>query len=178
MTTTHPSPPSAMTSRGSRPTRRVAGVLAAGFLVVASFQAALALGAPLGRAAFGGAHAGTLPLEFRVASAVAAGFWALAALHALSRGGVTRRFPRLAYWRATWLLAGLTAVGALMNAASSSPWERFGWAPFTLGLSILCVLLARSGREGQSSREARQSMRPIGSRFSAWKTSSVRPRAQ
>jgi hypothetical protein len=37
-----------------------------------------------------------------------------------------------------------------MNAASSSPWERFGWAPFTLALSILCVLLARSGRESQS----------------------------
>ena len=123
---------------------------AAGFLVVACFQVALALGAPFGRAAFGGANAGTLPLEFRVVSAVAAGLWALAALHVLSRGGVTRRFPRLASPRVTWVLAGLTAVGFLMNAASSSPWERFGWAPFTLALSILCVLLARSGRERQS----------------------------
>jgi hypothetical protein len=153
-------------------------VAAAGFVVVASFQVALALGAPFGRAAFGGAHAGTLPDEFRVVSAVAAGFWALAALHVVSRGGVIRRFRRLADSRITWVLAGLTALGALMNAASSSPWERFGWAPYTLSLSILCVLLARSGREGQSRRDERQSMRPIGSRFSAWKTSSVRPRAQ
>jgi hypothetical protein len=125
-------------------------VAAAGFLVVASFQVALALGAPFGRAAFGGAHAGTLPEEFRVVCAVAAGLWALAALHVLSRGGVIRRIRRLADSHITWVLAGLTAVGALMNAASSSPWERFGWAPYTLGLSILCVLLTRSGRDGQS----------------------------
>ena len=150
MTTTQQSTQSATTIRGARSTRRVAGVVAAGFLVVASFQAALALGAPFGRAAFGGANAGTLPVEFRVASAIATGLWVLAALHALSRGGLTRRFPRLGNRRVTWVLAGLTAVGALMNAASSSPWERFGWAPFTLGLSILCVLLARSGRAGQS----------------------------
>lgn len=156
MSTTHQSTTSTasgrhnMTSRGRRSTRRVAGAAVAGFLVVASFQAALALGAPFGRAAFGGANAGTLPLEFRLASAVAAGFWVLAALHALSRGRVTRRFPRLGNRRVTWLLAGLTAVGALMNAASSSPWERFGWAPFTLSLSILCVILARS--EWQSQR--------------------------
>ena len=150
MNTTHQSTPSAASgrhttaNRGPRSTRRVAGALAAGFLVVASFQAALALGAPFGRAAFGGADAGTLALEFRMVSAVAAGFWVLAALHALSRGGFIRRSHRLGSRRVTWLLTGLTAVGALMNAASSSPWERFGWAPFTLGLSILCVILARS----------------------------------
>jgi hypothetical protein len=125
----------------------VGGVLAAGFLVVASFQVALAVGAPFGRAAFGGANAGTLPLEFRLVSAFAAGFWGLAALHALSRGRLPRRFPRLGNGRATWVLAGLLAVGTLMNAASSSPWERFGWAPYTLALAILTVVLARSGRE-------------------------------
>lgn len=150
MTRTREAAPSATTIRGLRSTRRVAGVVAAGFLVVASFQAALALGAPFGRAAFGGATVGTLPPELRVASAVATGLWVLAALHALSRGGVTRRLRRLGNGRVTWVLAGLTAVGALMNAASSSPWERFGWAPFTLSLSILCVLLARSGRDGRS----------------------------
>jgi len=153
VTTMHRSTTSAASrhapGRASR-SRGVAGAAAGGFLVVTSFQVALAVGAPFGRAAFGGAHAGTLPEEFRVVSAVAAGFWALAALHVLSRGGVLRRFRRLASPRITWVLAGLTAAGALMNAASSSPWERFGWAPYTLGLSILCALLARTGRDGQS----------------------------
>ncbi|HEX8508844.1 MAG TPA: serine hydrolase domain-containing protein [Propionibacteriaceae bacterium] len=33
----------------------------------------------------------------------------------------------------------------LLNVASSSSWERFGWGPFTLVLFILGVVLARSG---------------------------------
>jgi hypothetical protein len=33
----------------------------------------------------------------------------------------------------------------LMNFASSSPWERFGWGPFTLVLFLLGVVLARGG---------------------------------
>ena len=146
-TSSAPSRPRATTDRRSRTTRRVAGGAAAGFLVVASFQVAVAFGAPFGAAAFGGAHVGTLPPAFRVISAVAAGFWVLAALHALSRGGITRRFRRLGNWRVTWALAGVTAVGALMNAASSSPWERFGWAPYTLALAVLSLILARSPRE-------------------------------
>ena len=143
--TTHSLPAPARRYATSERPRRVAGAAAAGFLVVASFQLALAVGAPFGRASFGGADAGTLPVELRLVSTFAIVVWVLAALHALSRGGLTRRFSRLGSRRITWVLAGVTAVGALMNAASSSPWERFGWAPFTLTLAILCVILARSG---------------------------------
>jgi len=146
MTTHSLSAPARRYATSERPSRRrVAGAAAAGFLVVASFQLALAVGAPFGRASFGGADAGTLPVDLRLVSAFATVAWVLAALHALSRGGLTRRFSRLGNRRITWVLAGVTAVGALMNAASSSPWERFGWAPFTLTLAILCVILARSG---------------------------------
>jgi len=143
--TTHSLPAPARRYATSERPRRVAGAAAAGFLVVASFQLALAVGAPFGRASFGGADAGTLPVDLRLVSAFATVAWVIAALHALSRGGLTRRFSRLGNRRITWVLAGVTAVGALMNAASSSPWERFGWAPFTLTLAILCVILARSG---------------------------------
>lgn len=45
----------------------------------------------------------------------------------------------------TWILVGVLAVGALMNFASPSAWERFLWGPFTLILAVLCLLLARSG---------------------------------
>ena len=50
-----------------------------GFLLVAGFQIALALGAPWGRAAWGGAHEGRLPGKLRVASLVSAAFWILLA---------------------------------------------------------------------------------------------------
>jgi hypothetical protein len=129
------------------PLRRVAAAAAGGFLVVSCFQVALALGAPFGAAAFGGANAGQLPPELRLVSAVAAGFWLLAALHALTRGGFITRFPGAGNRRFTWALAGVTAVGSVMNLASSSPWERFGWAPCTLILAVLCLVLAKGGRD-------------------------------
>ncbi len=139
-----PARPAHRTGRG-RPSRRVGGVLAGGFLVVSSFQVALAAGAPFGRAAYGGGHPGQLPSDLRVVSAVAAVFWLLAAAHALSRGGWTARLSWLGHRRISWALAGLCGLGTLVNLASSSPWERFGWAPATLVLALLCRSLARSG---------------------------------
>jgi len=62
-------------------------VAAVGFLTIALFQAALALGAPLGRAAYGGVHDGQLPTGLRMASAFATIVWALAAMIVLGRAG-------------------------------------------------------------------------------------------
>ena len=66
--------------------RGVAVAAAVGFLVIAIFQAALALGAPLGRAAWGGTRT-HLPTGLRIASAAAVVFWLLAALIVLGRAG-------------------------------------------------------------------------------------------
>ena len=109
---------------------RTAGLVAAlGFLVIAVFQVALALGAPLGRAAWGGTHS-VLPTSLRIASGVV-GVWSLAALVATARAGVPIAPPPTPVtWWGAWFLVGLLVLGAIMNAASSSPWERFGWAPF------------------------------------------------
>ena len=125
--------------------RRLASVVATGFAIVVVFEVCLAAGAPWGSAAFGGADPGRLSNELRIASVFAAGFWALAALIALARGGVVaspigHAFSRRAMWGLTILLA----AGSVMNAASSSPWERYGWAPFILGLTALSWRLARS----------------------------------
>ena len=58
---------------------RVAAVAAAtGFLGVALFQLSLALGAPLGHAAWGGAHA-QLPAGLRLGSALSTGLLVIAA---------------------------------------------------------------------------------------------------
>jgi hypothetical protein len=127
-----------------RPARaRAAVAAAAGFAGFAGFEVALALGAPLGRAAWGGTHV-YLPAGLRIASGAAALIWALASLVVLRRGGFQIPVIPLRMARAgTWVLAGLLTAGTLMNAASSSHWERFLQAPIALGLAILCLAVAR-----------------------------------
>ena len=125
---------------------RVVGVVAAvGFVGIAAFQAAIAAGAPLGRAAWGGTHV-RLPQRLRVASAVAVVFWIVAALVVLARAGFDASpVPFSASRWATWILVVLLPIGAVMNAASRSPWERFLWAPIALVLGVLCLALALEG---------------------------------
>ncbi len=54
-----------------------------------------------------------------------------------------------AYRIGAWALVAILPIGALMNLASSSPWERFGWAPFTALLAVATFITAR----GRSSDE-------------------------
>jgi hypothetical protein len=122
--------------------RLAGGVVAAGFVLVASFQAALALGAPWGRAAWGGAHR-RLPGGLRIASAVAVVLWLVAALVVLARAGYGwSPIPlSVARW-GTWLLFGLLVVGTLMNLASRSRPERLIQTPVAAVLAILCLVVA------------------------------------
>jgi hypothetical protein len=103
----------------------------------------LALGAPLGAAAYGGTRT-ELPLELRLASCVAFAVYGFASLAILRRGGyhvpiVGDRVARVT----TWVFAVILPIGASMNFASSGQWERFGWGPFTLVLGIICFFVAR-----------------------------------
>jgi hypothetical protein len=136
----------------NEPVRIAAMAAAVGFLLIAAFQVALALGAPLGGAAWGGAYEGQLPMGLRIASGVAVAVWVLAAMVVLGRAGF--RVVLLPYsvlrW-GTWVLVVLLLVGALMNMASSSGWERYGWGPFALILALLCLFVAL--RAGPVSRE-------------------------
>ncbi len=123
----------------------VAIVLATGLLIVVAFQTALTLGAPFGAAAMGGTYPGRLPDAVRLVSGAAALVWFLAALVVLARGGrALIPVPDAVALVATWLLVGLLGLGSLMNLASSSPWERFGWGPYTFVMFALCLVLARS----------------------------------
>lgn len=132
--------------------RRLAVAAASGFALVTAFQVALAAGAPLGAAAWSGAHPGRLPDELRVASSVSAVVWLLAALVVLARGGVGVRLPARVGRTGVRALVGLLGLGAAMNAASSSPWERYGWAPFVVVLLVLCALLARRAPQDAATR--------------------------
>jgi hypothetical protein len=122
---------------------RTAGALAAvGSLGIAAFQVALAAGAPFGRAAWGGSHE-RLPRKLRVASAVAAGVWVLAALVVLADAGfdVSPIPASVAEW-ATWVLAALLLLGAVMNFLSRSRLERIIWGPIALVLAGLTAYVA------------------------------------
>jgi hypothetical protein len=126
---------------------RLGVVGAAGFLILAVFQLALALGAPLGAAAYGGTRT-ELPTGLRIASGVAFVVYCFAALAVLRRGGyqvplIGDRLARVA----TWVFAVILTLGALINFASTGEWERFGWGPFTLALGIVCFVVARGHRD-------------------------------
>lgn len=120
---------------------------AVGFLGIAGFQVALALGAPIGQAAWGGNHHGQLPTGLRVGSAIVVGVYVLAALIVMGRAGaaVVDLPPALLRW-GIWFLVVILPFGALMNFASPSNWERFLWGPAALALAILCFLVARDAQ--------------------------------
>jgi hypothetical protein len=131
--------PSAAPARG-------AGVAAAvGFAVIAVYEVALAFGAPFGGAAWGGNHPGTLPAGLRVASAVGAVLWGLAALIILQRAGLSSILPfgRTFVRRATWVLVVLSFMSAIANFASQSAAERLILAPVAIVLAVSCLMVAR-----------------------------------
>ena len=93
----------------------VASLAAAGYAAIAVFQVALALGAPSGGLAWGGAGDGRLEPGLRVASGVAALVLPWMALVVLARGGVLRTSPvRPAHLGGyAWAIAGLMALNTL-----------------------------------------------------------------
>jgi hypothetical protein len=135
--------PTTPAQRASRP--RAAVAAAVGFAGLAGFELALALGAPLGRAAMGGSFT-YLPPGLRVASGALTLLWVLAALLILRRAGYRVPVFSARVARAgTWALAVLLTLGVLMNLASPSPWERYLQAPIAAVMAALCFRVARSG---------------------------------
>lgn len=112
--------------------------------VVAVFQVALAAGAPLGAAAWGGRHPGVLPAGFRVASGIA-GLVVYPGIAWLIATVDITGAPWLPWSGSSvlWALVGLFGAGAVANAASRSRIERL-WAPVSLGLAVCCAVIAVS----------------------------------
>ena len=105
------------------------------------FQVALALGAPWGAYAMGGAYPGQFPPVMRVAALVQALLLLLMAGIVLSRGGVAlRRWSRISRWL-IWVVVAFAAVSFVLNLITPSAGERMLWAPvaFVLFVSSLVV---------------------------------------
>jgi hypothetical protein len=128
------------------PVRAAALAASVGFLAISAFQAALALGAPLGRAAWGGTQT-DLPVSLQIASGVAIVVWLFAAAIVLGRVGIeiVPLPANLLRWGVRVLVV-ILAIGALMNFASQSPWERFLWGPVGVILTVLTLAIAHSER--------------------------------
>ena len=120
--------------------RRAAQVATIGFAGMLVFEAALAAGAPLGGAAWGGADA-QLTTGQRFGSVVSVLFYAAAII--IVRRRAAGRAERRYRW-GTWGLAVIFALAVLMNVASESQWENYLMAPVALVLAALCVIVARA----------------------------------
>ena len=123
---------------------QVAGVIVVVLLgALGVFQLALALGAPWGRAAWGGQNEGVLPGRLRVSSGVAGVvIYPLMFLYVLVSSELIE-----ADWLpgagsvAMWILVAFFGIGALANFASRSRIER-AWGPVSLIIAICCALIA------------------------------------
>lgn len=118
----------------------VAGILLAAIVV---FQMALAFGAPLGKAAWGGQHEGVLPKRLRIASGVAALLiYPLIVVAILDSAGlIDADFMPGTGAQLMWVFSGLFTLGGIANLVSRSTLERY-WAPVSIAIAVCCAVIA------------------------------------
>lgn len=114
------------------------------FAGLAVFQFALALGAPLGRFAWGGGHE-RLPAPLRIGSAISIALYVLFCAIIAERAGLIALFP----WSSVstigaWLVAGYLGLGIVMNAISRSKPERYTMTPLVIVLFAMALIVAQS----------------------------------
>ena len=125
--------------------RRIAGIVyTAATAVVVAFQIALALGAPWGAYAMGGAYPGQFPPALRIAALVQAGILIGLAGIVLARAGIAlKSWERVARWM-VWVAVAFSAVSLVLNLITPSAGERMLWAPVAFAL-LVCSLLVATG---------------------------------
>ena len=111
-------------------------------LCVSAFQLALALGAPWGSYAMGGAFPGRFPARMRVAAVVQAGLLGLVAAIVLASANVVFQMldPELRWL--IWLPVAVSAAAVVLNLITPSAGERRIWVPVSLVLLASSLLVA------------------------------------
>ena len=113
---------------------------------VAAFQIALALGAPWGAYAMGGAFPGQFPAPMRFAAIVQAAILLLWAGVVLARAGLgLKQWARASGWL-VWVVVAFSAISLLLNLITPSGGERLIWAPVAFVMLATSVLVA-AGRQ-------------------------------
>lgn len=113
-------------------------------VLLALFQIALAFGAPWGRFAWGGQHPGTLPTNYRIASAFSLLVYGFMVVLALDRAGLIDVLPQNFSSVGSWVVFAYLVLGVVMNAISRSKAERWVMTPVSLVLAVLALLIALS----------------------------------
>lgn len=109
---------------------------------LSAFQAALILGVPIGKYAWGGQH-NTLPRHLRIASGISIILYAIFAAFILSKANLSPIVVSQTVVNiATWVLAIYFCIGVPMNAISRSKPERNLMTPVALVLAIATLTLA------------------------------------
>jgi len=111
--------------------------------LLAVFQLALALGAPLGRFAWGGQHR-VLPGRLRIGSLVSIVIYAIIAVLALDRVGLIDVVPDVVSTVGIWVVFAYFVIGIPLNAISRSKPERYVMTPVVTVLAVLSLLVALS----------------------------------
>jgi hypothetical protein len=123
-----------------------ATVYAVAVLGVIAFQLALAIGAPWGSYAMGGAFPGRFPRPMRIAAVVQAALLAVTIAVVVSRAGLMlATWSDAARW-AIWGVVVIAAIGVVLNAASRSAGERRIWVPVTVVMLASALAVAVSPR--------------------------------
>jgi cytochrome bd-type quinol oxidase subunit 2 len=110
--------------------------------LVVAFQAALALGAPWGAYAMGGAIRGRMPPTLRVAAVVQGLLLFGVALIVLADAalvsvGLVNEWPWLA-----WIPVAVSAIAVVLNGSTRSRGERRIWLPVSLVLLVSSLVVA------------------------------------
>jgi hypothetical protein len=109
--------------------------------LLAVFQLALVLGAPLGHFAWGGQDR-VLPARKRIVCVISILIYAFMAVVAWDRVGAISIFPNLVSQIAMWVIFAYSVLGIVMNAISRSKPERTTMVPVSIALSVLSFLIA------------------------------------
>ena len=109
---------------------------------VVAFQVALALGAPWGAYAMGGAFPGRFPPPMRVAAIVQALVIGLLAVVALSAAGLVLPDLGIAVPWLIWVAVVVSALAVILNAISRSSGERRIWVPVAVVLLVSSLVVA------------------------------------
>jgi hypothetical protein len=111
-------------------------------VLLAVFQLALALGAPLGHLAWGGQHR-VLPGGLRIGSLIAIALYGLFSATMLMRAGLVDVWPDMGWvGPAAWAVVAYMALGVVVNAISRSRAERVTMTPLVGVLLVLSLLVA------------------------------------
>lgn len=109
---------------------------------VITFQVAMALGAPWGAYAMGGASPGRFPPAMRVVALVQAAVLGMLAVAVLSHAGLALPSLAEAYPWLIWVAVAVSAFSVLLNAITRSAGERRIWLPVALVLLVSSVTVA------------------------------------